>query len=69
MRGLGATESPEGYGSKALLVVVYGKRAKDQNGSKKHKKEHIQQNFWFKSVFNRQFFGDKQFQVKESPVK
>lgn len=66
---MGATESPEGYGSKALLVVVYGKRAKDQNGSKKHKKENIQQNFWFKSVFNRKFFGDKQFQVKESPVK
>ena len=36
---------------------------------KKRKKEHIQQNFWFKSVFNRKFFGDKQFQVKESPVK
>lgn len=69
MRGLGAIESPVGYGSKALFVVVYGKRAKDQNGSKKHKKEHIQQNFWFKSVFNRKFFGDKQFQVKESPVK
>lgn len=69
MRGLGATESPVGYGSKALLVVVYGKRAKDQNGSKKHKKEHKQQNFWFKSVLNRKCFGDKQFQVKESPVK
>lgn len=43
--GLGATEPPVGYGSNALFVVVHGKRAKDQNGLKKHKKEHKQQNF------------------------